>query len=145
MALHDITLTYGGLSVAFRNWKSADLPRSRRTFVTESSAAIDIATTGSSSVLNTQLFVRLDDESEEIAERNATALTKTRSSVAGTTPRELNGGVYYYARFLADWVAPPEFGKAYSSVKLSPNNSVVADQVKVRAVALVLQDTGVKI
>ena len=257
MALHDITLTYGGLSVAFRNWKSADLPRSRRTFVTESSyatsgnliksgtsfelpylwtiaadlyqteydkiqmiweildysrrnqrpaiavdvnatsnvfsstahpyqngdvvtllttgtlpsplvstrdywiveratnsfklaltncgAAIDISTAGSNSTINTQLFVRLDDESEEIAERNATALTKTRSEVSGTTPRELNGGVYYFARFLADWVVPPEFGQAHSSVRYSPNNSVVADQVKVRAVALVLQDTGVKI
>ena len=257
MARSDITLTYGGLSVVFRNWKSADLPRSRKAFVNESSyatsgnliksgtsfelpylwtiaadlyqteydkiqmiweyldyarrnqrtqiavdvnatpnvfsatahpyqngdvvtlsttgtlpsplastrdywiveratnsfklaltnggAAIDIATTGSNSVLNTQLFVRLDDESEEIAERNATAITKTRSEVSGTTPRELNGGVYYYARFLADWVAPPEFGQAYSSVRYSPNNSVIADQVKVRAVALVLQDTGVKI
>jgi hypothetical protein len=248
MALHDITLTYGGLSVVFRNWRSADLPRSRRTFVTESSYAtsgnliksgtsfelpylwtiaadlyqtdydklamiweildysrrnqraeiaidvnvtsnvfsatahpyqngdvvtlsttgslpaplastrdywiveraansfklsetpngspIDITTTGSNSVLNTQLFVRLDDESEEIAEAGKTASTKTRSSVAGTTPREANGGVYYYARFLADWVAPPEFGQAYNSARYSN---------KVRAVALVLQDTGVKI
>jgi hypothetical protein len=248
MALHDITLTYGGLSVTFRNWRSADLPRSRRTFVNESSyatsgnlikagtsfelpylwtiaadlyqteydkiqmiwelldysrrnqraaiavdvnvtsnvfsatahayqngdvvtlsttgslpaplvstrdywiveravnsfklsetaggAAIDITTTGSNSVINTQLFVRLDDESEEIAESGKTALTKTRSSVAGTTPRELNGGVYYYARFLADMVAPPEFGQAYISARYSN---------KVRVVALVLQDTGVKI
>ena len=206
MALHDLTLTYGGLSVVFRNWRSADLPRSRRTFVTESSyatsgnliksgasfelpylwtiaadlyqteydkvqmiweildysrrnqraaiavdvnvtsnifsatahpyqngdvvtlsttgslpaplvstrdywiveraansfklsetsggAAVDITTTGSNSVINTQLFVRLDDESEEIAEAGKTASTKTRSSVAGTTPREANGGVY---------------------------------------------------
>ena len=256
MALHDITLTYGGLSVTFRNWKSADLPRSRRTFVSESSDAtsgnlikagtsfeipymwtiaddlyqteydkvqmiweildyarrnqrpqigidvnvtsnvflaaahpyqnndvvtasggtlpaplvstrdywivnrttnsyqlsetpngspVDITTTGSNSVLNTQLFVRLDDESEEIAEAGKTASTKTRSTVAGTTPREANGGVYYYARFLADWVAPPDFGKAYSSVRYSPNNSVRANQVLVRAVGLVLQDTGVKI
>ena len=257
MALHDLTLTYGGLSVTFRNWRSADLPRSRRTFVTESTyavsgnliksgtsfelpyiwtivcdlyqtdydkiqmiweyldysrrnqrpeiavdvnvtsnvfsstahpyqngdvvtlsttgtlpaplvstrdywvveratnsfklaltnggAAIDITTTGSSSVINTQLFVRVDDESEEIAERNATALTKTRSEVSGTTPREANGGVYYFARFLADWVAPPEFGQAYSSVRLSPNNSTRADQILIRAVAMVLQDTGVKI
>jgi hypothetical protein len=257
MALHEITLTYGGLSVVFRNWRGSDLPRSRKVFVNESSyaqsgnliksgtsfelpylwtiaadlyqteydktqmiweyldysrrnqrtqiaidvnvtsnvfsstahpyqngdvvtlsttgtlpsplvstrdywiveratnsyklaltnggAAIDITTTGSSSVLNTQLFVRIDDESEEIAERNATSLTKTRSEVSGTTPRELNGGVYYYARFLADWVAPPEFGQAYSSVRYSPNNSVIADQVLIRSVALVLQDTGVKI
>jgi len=257
MALQTITLTYGGLSVVFRNWKSADLPRSRKVFVNESSYAtsgnliksgssfelpylwtiaadlyqtdydkvqmiwelldyarrnqraqiaidvnvtsnifsstahpyqnvdvvtlsttgtlpaplvstrdywivnrttnsyqlsetpngspIDITTTGSNSVLNTQLFVRLDDESEEIAEAGKTTLTKTRSAVAGTTPREANGGVYYYARFLADWVAPPEFGKAYSSVRYSPNNSVRADQVLVRSVGLVLQDTGVKI
>ena len=248
MALHDITLNYGGLSVTFRNWRSADLPRSRRTFVTESTyavsgnlikagasfelpyiwtiaadlyqtdydkvqmiweildysrrnqrpaiavdvnvtsnvfsatahayqngdvvtlsttgtlpaplvltrdywiveratnsfklsetpngAAIDITTTGSDSVINTQLFVRLDDESEEIAERGVTALTKTRSSVAGTTPRELNGGTYYYARFLADWVAPPEFGRWGISAKTG---------ARVCPVGLVLQDTGVKI
>jgi hypothetical protein len=82
------------------------------------------------------LYVQVDDETEEIFEFGKTALTKTRSSVAGTTPREANGGVYYYARFLADWVVPPEFGQAYNSARYSN---------KVRAVALVLQDTGVKI
>lgn len=249
MASHEIKLTYADLSVTFRNWKGADRPRSRRTFVTESGysadgnliksgtnfelpylwnivadvyqedfdklsmiweildymrrnprpaiavdvnvtsnvfsatghpyqngdvvtlstigslpaplvssrdywiveratnsfklsetaggTAIDITTTGSNSILQPQLFVRLDDESEEVTERGATALTKTRSEVAGTTPREANGGVYYFARFLADWVAPPDFGKEYTSAKYAP--------IKVRAVSMVLQDTRVKI
>lgn len=249
MACYEIKLTYADLSVTFRNWKGADRPRSRRTFVTESSysangnllksgtsfelpylwnivadvyqedfdklsmiweildymrpnprpaiavdvnvtsnvfsatghpyqngdvvtlsttgslpaplvstrdywiveratnsfklsetagsAPIDITTTGSNSILQPQLFVRLDDESEEVPERGATALTKTRSEVAGTTPREANGGVYYFARFLADWVVPPDFGKEYTSAKYAP--------IKVRAVSMVLQDTGVKI
>jgi hypothetical protein len=179
MALHDLTLTYGSLSVTFRNWKGADLPRSRKVFVNESSYAqsgnliksgtsfelpylwtiacdlyqtdydkikaiweqLDIARrTGSGS-----LFVTLDDETEEIYEYGKTTATKTRTSVTGTTPRELNGGVYYYPKFQADWVAPPEFGQARSSVRLSPNNSVRADQVLIRSVAMVLQDTGVKI
>ena len=249
MACYEIKLTYADLSVTFRNWKRADRPRSRRTFVTESSysangnliksgsnfelpylwniladvyredfdklsmiweildymrrnprpaiavnvnatsnvfsatghvyqngdvvtlsttgslpaplvatrdywiverttnsfklsltpggTAIDITTTGSNSILQPQLFVRLDDESEEVTERGATALTKTRSEVSGTTPREANGGVYYFARFLADWVAPPDFGKEYTSAKYAP--------IKVRAVSMVLQDTRVKI
>jgi hypothetical protein len=249
MACYEIKLTYADLSVTFRNWKGADKPRSRRTFVTESGystngnliksgtsfelpylwnivadvyqedfdkllmiweildylrrnprpavaidvnvtsnvfsatghpyqngdvvtlsttgslpaplvatrdywiveratnsfklsetaggAAIDITTTGSNSILQPQLFVRLDDESEEIPERGATALTKTRSEVSGTTPREANGGVYYFARFLADWVAPPDFGREYTSAKYAP--------IKVRAVSMVLQDTRVKI
>jgi len=258
MALHDLTLSYGGLSVTFRNWKSADLPRSRKVFVNESNystsgnliksgtsfelpylwtiacdlyqtdydklqmiweildysrrndralttftadatantlnatahpfqngdvvtlstsntlpspllttrdyyvvnraantfqvaltyggSAIDLTTTGTGThQAKTQLFVRLDDETEEITERGVTASTKTRSAVSGTTVRELNGGAYYYARFLSDWVAPPEFGQAYSSVRYSPNNAVVADQVLIRAVSMVLQDTGVKI
>lgn len=249
MACYEIKLTYADLSVTFRNWKGADRPRSRRTFVTESGystngnliksgpsfelpylwnivadvyqedfdklsmiweildylrrnprpaiaidvnvtsnvfsatghpyqngdvvtlsttgslpaplvatrdywiveratnsfklsltaggAAIDITTTGSNSILQPQLFVRLDDESEEIAERGATALTKTRSEVSGTTPREANGGVYYFARFLADWVAPPDFGREYTSAKYAP--------IKVRAMSMVLQDTRAKI
>jgi hypothetical protein len=105
--------------------------------------AIDITTTGSSSILQPQLFVRLDDESEEIPERGATALTKTRSEVSGTTPREANGGVYYFARFLADWVAPPDFGKEYRSTRYS--TALCSDQVWTRAVSMVLQDTRVKI
>jgi hypothetical protein len=182
MARSDITLTYGGLSVVFRNWKSADLPRSRKVFVNESSYATsgNLIKSGSSfelpylwtiaadlyqteydkltaiwegvdyyrrlgSTTNGLLYVQVDDETEEIFEFGKTALTKTRTSVTGTTPREANGGVYYYAKFLADMSAPPDFGKAYSSVRYSPNNSVRADQVLVRAVGLVLQDTGVKI
>jgi len=256
--LYDITLSYGGLSVIFRNWKSAELPRSHKVFVNESSysvggnliksgvsfelpyiwtitcdlyqtdcdklkmiwealdysrrnerglttitadattntliatahpfqnndvvtlsttttlpaplsintdyyvvnraantfqvslslggSAIDLTTTGTGThQAKTQLFVRLDDESEEENEYGRTTATKTRSSVAGTTPREANGGVYYYGRFLADWVAPPEFGREYSSTKSSPNTTVRADQVLIRSVALVLQDTGVKL
>jgi hypothetical protein len=181
MALHDITLTYGGLSVTFRNWRSADLPRSRRTFVTESTYAVsgNLIKSGTSfelpyiwtivcdlyqtdydkiiaiwegldyyrrlgSTTNGLIFVTIDDHTEEIFEWGKTSATKTRSAVAGTTPREANGGVYYYPRFLVDWVAPPELGQAYSSVKLSPNNSVRADQILIRAVAMVLQDTGIK-
>jgi hypothetical protein len=105
--------------------------------LTAGGAAIDITTTGSNSILQPQLFVRLDDESEEVTERGATALTKTRSEVSGTSPREANGGVYYFARFLADWVAPPDFGKEYTSAKYAP--------IKVRTVSMVLQDTRVKI
>ena len=205
MALHDITLTYVGLSVAFRNWKSADLPRSRRTFVTESSYATsgNLIKSGTSFELpylwtiaadlyqteydkvqmiweyldysrrnqRTQIAIDVNVASNVfsstahpyqngdvvtlsttgtlpsplVSTRDYWIIDRATNSFKLATPRELNGGVYYYARFLADWVAPPEFGKAYSSVKLSPNNSVVADQVKVRAVALVLQDTGVKI
>jgi hypothetical protein len=103
---------------------------------TPNGAAIDITTTGSNSTLRTQLFVRLDDKSDEIAERGVTALTKTRSEVAGTTPRESNGGTYYYAKFLADFTAPPEFGRWGTSLKTG---------AKVCPVSLVLQDTGVKI
>lgn len=99
-------------------------------------SAIDITTTGSNSTLKTQLFVRVDDESEEIFERGKTASTKTRSEVSGTTPRELNGGVYYYAKFLADWVEPPEFGLWGISAKTG---------ARVCPVVVVLQDTGVKI
>lgn len=106
---------------------------------TAGGTAIDITTTGSNSILQPQLFVRLNDESEEIAERGG----QTRSEVAGTTVRGLNGGVYYYAQFLADWVAPPDFGKEYRSTRYS--TALCTDQVWVRAVSMVLQDTRVKI
>jgi hypothetical protein len=118
-------------------WVVERASNSLKLSLTAGGAAIDITTTGSNSILQPQLFVRLDDESEEVTERGATALTKTRSEVAGTTPREANGGVYYFARFLADWVAPPDFGKEYTSAKYAP--------IKVRAVSMVLQDTRVKI
>lgn len=98
--------------------------------------AIDITTTGSNSTMQTQLFVRLDDESEEICERNVTAMTKTRSEVAGTTVREVNGSAYYFARFLADWVEPPVLGERGKSLKTGQT---------VQAVSLLLQDTRVKI
>ena len=174
MACYEIKLTYADLSVTFRNWKGADRPRSRRTFVTESSYATsgNLIKSGTSfelpylwtiaadlyqteydkltaiwesvdyyrrigSTTNSQLFVQIDDETEEIFEFGKTASTKTRTSVTGTTPREANGGVYYYPRFLADWVAPPDFGKEYTSAKYAP--------IKVRAVSMVLQDTRVKI
>jgi hypothetical protein len=257
MALHDITLSYADLSVVFRYWKGADLPRSRKIFVNESNysangnliksgtnfelpylwtivtdlyqteydkitaiweildysrrndraltvvtgnqsantlsanshpfqngdvitlstshtlpsplttgrdyyvverasntfkvaltfggAAIDLTSNGSgTNAAKTQLFVRVDDESEEIFERGVTSLTKTRTSVTGTAVREINGGAYYYARFLADWVAPAEFGKVYTSTRYSP---VLCGEgrIAVRAASMVLQDTGVKI
>lgn len=173
MACNDITLTYGSISVTLRNWRGGDLPRSRRTFVTESTyatsgnlikagtsfelpyiwtIAVDLYQTdydkiqaiwetldyyrrlGSTS--NGLIFATIADETEEIYEFGKTTSTKTRSSVAGTVPRELNGGVYYYSRFLADWVAPPEFGRFGISAKTG---------ARVCPVAFVLQDTGIKI
>ena len=181
MALYDLTLTYAELSVVFRHWKSADLPRSRKTFVNESIYAVsgNLVKSGPSFELpylwtiavdlyqveydkiqaiwerldearrtNTgALFVALSDETEEVFEYGKTALTKTRTSVAGTTPRELNGGVYYYPHFQADWVAPAEFGRAYASSKFSTTVCPTAlnPSIKVRACSLVLQDTRVKI
>jgi hypothetical protein len=103
---------------------------------TPGGSPLDITTTGSNSILQPQLFVRLDDKSEEIAERGVTAMTKTRSEVAGTTPREANGGAYYYARFLADFTAPPDFGRWGTSARTGQ---------KVCPVSMVLQDTRVKI
>ena len=181
MALYDLTLTYADLSVVFRHWKSADLPRSRKTFINESVYAVsgNLVKAGTSFELpylwtiavdlyqieydkitaiwerldearrtNTgALFVSLSDETEEVFEVGKTALTKTRTSVAGTTPRELNGGVYYDPRFQADWVSPAEFGRAYASSKFSTTVCPTAlnPAVKVRACSLVLQDTRVKI
>ena len=149
------------------------MPRSRRTFVNESTYAVsgNLIKAGASfelpyvwtiaadlyqtdydkiraiwetldyyrrigSTTNGLIFVTISDETEEIFEFGVTASTKTRSAVAGTTPRELNGGTYYYARFLADWVAPPEFGRWGISAKTG---------ARVCPVGLVLQDTGVKI
>jgi hypothetical protein len=174
MALHDLTLIYGAISgvisVTFRNWRSTELPRSRKTFVTESSYAVsgNLIKAGTSFELpyiwaiaadlyqedydkikaiweqldrarrvnNGDLFVNIDDETEEIYEFGKTAATKTRSSIGTTTPRELNGGVYYYARFQADWVAPAQFGRWGISRKTGN---------RVCPVSLVLQDTRFKV
>ena len=170
MALYDLTLTYAELSVTLRYWKSANLPRSRKTFINENSYAVsgNLLKAGTSFELpylwtiavdlyqtdydqiqaiwerldyarraNTgPLFVSLFDETEELFEYGKTALTKTRTSVTGTTPRELNGGVYYYPAFQADWVAPAEFTRKGISGRTG---------VKVCSASFVLQDTRVKI
>lgn len=117
-------------------WVIARTTNSFKLSETPDGTEIDITTTGSSSILQSQLFVRIDDESEEIAERGVTVSTKTRSHVIETTPREANGGTYYYARFLADWTAPPVLGRFGISARTG---------FKVCAVSLVLQDTRVKI
>lgn len=55
--------------------------------------------------------IELDDEAQKIYEFGRTALTKTRSSVSGTTPVETDKGVYYYARRMVDMTAKPILGK----------------------------------
>ncbi len=52
----------------------------------------------------------VDDETARIYEE-ATSLTKTRSSVAGTTIIEKNKGCYYYPRFRCDMNRAPVFGE----------------------------------
>lgn len=49
----------------------------------------------------------LDDETENTYEFAKTALTKTRTEVAGTTPVEADKGVYYYARWMVDMQTKP--------------------------------------
>lgn len=55
--------------------------------------------------------LELDDETAKVFEFGKTALTKTRTSVSGTTPYEADKGVYYFARRLVDIDAKPVFGK----------------------------------
>lgn len=52
----------------------------------------------------------VDDETQLFYEE-ATASTKTRSSVSGTAVIEKNKGCYYYPRFKVDMPNAPEFGK----------------------------------
>jgi len=73
--------------------------------------------------------ITIEDETELFFEER-TAATKTRSSVAGTTAIELNGGVYYYAKFQAFMPKAPAFG---------------IDSQGNRVAIFSLQETGVKI
>lgn len=73
--------------------------------------------------------ITIEDETEFFFEEK-TAATKTRSSVAGTTALELNGGIYYYAKFQAFMPKAPAFG---------------IDNHGDRVAIFTLQETGVKI
>ena len=55
--------------------------------------------------------IELDDEAQLVNEYGRTSLTKTRSSVSGTTPIEKDKGVFYYARRMVDVTAKPVLGK----------------------------------
>ncbi len=72
----------------------------------------------------------LDDETENTYEFNKTALTKTRTEVAGTTPVEADKGVYYYARWMVDMETKPIRGKIVDSYQ---------------PVTFTLKDVGIKI
>jgi len=85
----------------------------------------------------------LDDESEEIFEEGATLATLTRSVVTGTTPRLLNGGVYSYGRFQAEFSDPPKFGRWGRSQKAGAINC--QGGVRVCPVDLILEDTRILI
>ena len=106
-------------------------------------AEVDITTAGSNSSLKTQIYTQLDDESEEIFERGATLATLTRSIVSGTTPRLLNGGVYSYGRFQAEFSDPPKFGRWGRSQKAGAINCQTG--TRVCPVDLILEDTRILI
>lgn len=76
-------------------------------------------------------FLTLSDWQTEYFEEGKTALTKTRSHVAGTTPRQSNGGIYYYPVLQVYMPREPVFG--------------IDTGVGNRAVVFELQETGVKI
>lgn len=80
---------------------------------------------------NRSPFLTLSDHQFEFPEEGKTAATKTRSHVAGTTPRQQNGGVYYYPVFQVYMPREPVFG--------------IDTNVGNRTVVLELQETGVKI
>jgi len=80
---------------------------------------------------NRSPFLTLSDHQFEFPEEGKTAATKTRSHVAGTTPRQQNGGVYYYPVFQVYMPREPVFG--------------IDTNVGNRAVVFELQETGVKI
>lgn len=76
-------------------------------------------------------FLTLSDHQFEICEEGKTASTKTRSHIAGTTPRQRNGGVYYYPVFQVYMPRKPSFG--------------IDTGVGTRTAVIELQETGVKI
>ena len=76
-------------------------------------------------------FITLSDWQTEYFEEGKTTLTKTRSHIAGTTPRQQNGGVYYYPLLQVYMSREPVFG--------------IDTGVSNRTVVYELQETGVKI
>ncbi len=76
-------------------------------------------------------FLTLSDWQTEYFEEGKTAATKTRSHVTGTTPRQSNGGIYYYPVLQVYMPREPIFG--------------IDTGVGNRAVVFELQETGVKI
>lgn len=76
-------------------------------------------------------FLILSDWQTEYFEEGKTTSTKTRSHIAGTTPRQQNGGVYYYPLMQVYMSREPIFG--------------VDTGVSNRTVVYELQETGVKI
>jgi len=174
--IHDIRLTYGALSVIFRNWRSADLPRSDvpfpsgdpySKFGTKLTTGISFtrpefwnisahliqadydaltaiwAKSDAARRSGGDPYVILDDESQEVFEDGATLATLTRSVVTGTIPRQLNGGVYSYGRFQAEFKDPPKFGRWGRLQKAGALNC--QGGVRVCPVDLILEDTRILI
>ena len=80
---------------------------------------------------NRSPFLTLSDHQFEFAEEGKTSATKTRSHITGTTPRQQNGGVYYYPFFQVYMPREPSFG--------------IDTGVGTRTAVIELQETGVKI
>jgi hypothetical protein len=76
-------------------------------------------------------YLTLSDWQTEYFEEGKTSVTKTRSAVATTTPRQGNGGVYYYPILQVFLSREPDFG--------------IDTGVGFRNAVLELQETGVKI
>ena len=76
-------------------------------------------------------YMTLNEETAEFAEAGKTALTKTRTSVAGTTPREEYGGVLYYPVMQVFMPREPTIG--------------IDTGVGWQNVVIDLQETGVKV
>jgi hypothetical protein len=56
-------------------------------------------------------YIVLSDWQIEYFEEGKTSATKTRSHIAGTTPRQANGGVYYYPMLQVYMPSEPTFGR----------------------------------
>ena len=76
-------------------------------------------------------YMLLNEETAEFAEAGKTALTKTRTSVAGTTPRDEYGGVSYYPVMQVFMAREPAIG--------------IDTGVGWQNVVIELQETGVKV